>query len=616
MLRAILSHPARLGRQDACRTGSPPVTAEERTAIRRLQLLAMGRQLPVAALGNIIGAGAVAAMLYSAAVAGALAGWLAAVAVLALFRLLLFRRIRSVEPDCPAEVVDRLRLWAIVLSGMAGALWGLFGVAVVWGAGADMQSFVDCVIVAVAAAAVATSLAIPAAAQAFILLAVLPPGLAYGLVATDRIDAALAVLSVIYAGLLIILLKGAHASVVEALLERLRNERLAQELAEAVRNAKAASEAKSQFLATISHEIRTPLNAVIGLTELLLHTRLTPVQREYAATARQSGDALLGLVSNVLDLLKIEAGRVEIEAVPFELGRLIEEVAAPFRDTAFDRGLSIVTLLPSAVPRHLVGDPYRLRQVLINLLDNAVKFTERGRIALRVAAEDVHDDSLLLAFTIEDTGPGIDADKQACIFEAFVQGDGSTTRRHGGSGLGLAICRELCELMGGSISVSSTPGQGAVFRFTARVRRASAAAPPPLAEPAEQAPITARVLLVEDNPANLLVASGMLQRIGCEVETATSGREALDRFLPGRFAMVFMDWRMPDMDGFATTAAMREREPAFGRRTPIVALTANAVEGDRARCLAAGMDDYLAKPLRLADLHRIVARWAVGTPAH
>ena len=359
------------------------------------------------------------------------------------------------------------------------------------------------------------------------------------------------------------------------------------------------------------------------MTELLLRTDLTPAQREYVQTARLSGDALLSLVKNVLDLSKIEAGHVEIEAVPFDLGPLIQDVVAPFRNSALDRGLSIAVLLPASVPQRLIGDPWRLRQVLTNLVGNAVKFTEQGRVAVRVAMEPAEegskDGTVVLAFTVEDTGPGIAEDQQARIFDAFAQADGTTTRRYGGTGLGLAISRHLCELMGGGISVRSTPGAGSTFRFTARFARAAAAEPAPAAPPPPPEPVAAvpvrsavRVLLVEDNKVNLLVGLGMLARLGCSVQTASTGREAVELLAAERYDLVLMDCQMPDMDGYEATAAIRAHEVPGGRRTPIVALTANAVEGDRDRCLAAGMDDYLAKPFRLDDLRGLVARWGRG----
>ena len=586
-------------------------SSDELAAIRRMQLRALVRMLPAAAGGNAVVAGSVAAGLWGEATAPVLGAWLVAIGTICLLRLLAIRQIRATGPDSPMEAVDRLIRWAILLSGLSGALWGMLGIAVVTFGDAAARSFVDCVLTALCAAAMASSLPVPMAARAYILLAVVPTGLAHG-ARGGGLEAAWLALSLVYVAALLMLLEGAHASVVEALLGRLRNERLAGQLAAAVRTVEAASQVKSQFLATMSHEVRTPLNGMIGMTQLLLQTPLTPAQRGYVETARLSGDALLALVNKVLDYSRLDAGRIELEKVPFELDELLEGVMAPYRALALDRGLTIVAMVSPKVPRRLLGDAYRLRQVLTNLLDNAVKFTERGRVTVRVAVDDARGEDVVLAFTVEDTGPGIPEAKQARIFDAFIQGDGSTTRRYGGSGLGLAICRQLCLLLGSGISVRSTPGRGTAFRFTARLSRRGEEAPVPAQPPARAASIAARVLLVEDNNVNLLVACGMLGRIGCDVQAAMSGREALEMFAPGRFDLVLMDCLMPEMDGFETTAALRAREPATGPHTPIVALTANAVEGDRDRCLAAGMDDYLSKPLRLAELRRMVARWAVA----
>jgi two-component system, sensor histidine kinase len=304
-------------------------------------------------------------------------------------------------------------------------------------------------------------------------------------------------------------------------------------------------------------------------------------------------------------------------------------VMAPFRAVIAERGIGIASRIAADVPRRLVGDPHRLAQVLTNLVGNAVKFTDEGHVGLRVTLAGPVGAAVTLAFEVEDSGPGIPLDQQARIFETFSQADGSTTRRYGGTGLGLAIARHLSELMGGTITVTSEPARGATFRFTARLdRQPDPVAPPPPIAPAAPAAATtaattpaattpgipAHVLLVEDNRVNLQVGLGMLSRIGCSVETAADGLQALERFAPGRFDLVLMDCQMPGLDGFETTAAIRAREAEGGRRTPVIALTANAIDGDRERCLAAGMDDYLPKPFRLADLRRLVAQWSDAAP--
>jgi signal transduction histidine kinase/FixJ family two-component response regulator len=407
-------------------------------------------------------------------------------------------------------------------------------------------------------------------------------------------------------------------------------ERANAELAAArVRAAEAASEAKSRFVARMSHELRTPLNGVLGAIELLLQSDLSRGQRRLGDILHLSAQSVMDLVNEVLDLSRIEADRLELDSLPLEPRRLTEQVAALLTPQAERKGLALKHRVHPGVPERLYGDPARLRQILTNLLANAIKFTEKGVVRLHVEPGAEADGQQALHFEVSDSGVGVPPGVGARVFEAFVQADGPTTRRHGGSGLGLAISRELARLMGGDLEYESEPGVGTTFRLTVRLAVAPAQAEgaeetedertpvprPDLLRPAvRSAELSGRpplVLLVDDNAVNLEVASAMLRLIGCEVDVARDGRQALARLGLRRYDVVFMDCMMPVMDGFEATAALRRRETQNGSspRTVVVALTAGATREDRARCLAVGMDDYLAKPFRQDRLEAILHRW-------
>jgi two-component system, sensor histidine kinase and response regulator len=518
-----------------------------------------------------------------------------------------------------------------------------------------------------------------------------------------------------------------------------------------------AIRAKSQFLANMSHEIRTPLNGVLGMLELVRQTDLGPTQQRFVDTARRSAGTLLGVINQILDLSKIEAGKIELEQSAFDLRTVVEEVTEAFADSAYNKGLELTCFVPANLPTALVGDPGRLRQILMNLISNAVKFTESGEVSVRVSMVDQVGSSAVFSFEVIDTGIGIPVEKQEHIFEAFAQADSSTTRRYGGTGLGLTITRHFCEMMGGSMSLASEPGLGSKFRFTARfglredlteqldarrklvaglailvvtgsarnreiltdqlsasgvlvdlaataaealaalraktsrpdqyawaiidhsltdlsgielaraiksfpanadlelillapfdqdsgkaadssfkyvtkpirqsalwdilaswgaeavVRISNAARTPALQGPSAWG---ARVLLVEDSPVNLEVCVTILESMGCAVETATNGLQAIDRFAGDQFDLIFMDCQMPEMDGYDATAEIRRLEAISYRRTPIIALTGNVIEGARERCLAAGMDDYLAKPFTLDQMRAMLTQWLKSSSPH
>jgi len=392
------------------------------------------------------------------------------------------------------------------------------------------------------------------------------------------------------------------------------------DLAESHNAALELARVKSEFLANMSHEIRTPLNAIIPLTRLLMDTKLDDQQNELVQTIGRSGEALLTIINDVLDFSKIEAGKMSLETTDFDIRETIEGAVELLNLRAQNKGISLASFIATNVPPDLRGDPGRIRQVLINFVSNAVKFTAKGEVRVQVAKERETDNRAVLRFSVSDTGIGMSPEAQRRLFQPFTQADSSTTRKYGGTGLGLTICKKLVELMGGDIGCESEAGKGSTFWFKVPLEKQ-----PPVKMGTKQKDTSAkssnlarfpphpvkrknfRILIAEDNTTNQQVILLLLKKLGYTADTVRDGEEAVDAVTRYPYDLVFMDCQMPEMDGYTATSEIRRLEAA--KHTAIIAMTANVMEGEREKCLAAGMDDYLAKPIVLEKLADTLAQW-------